>query len=907
MQLLRAVLASTIGASFQFGFSTGFVNNTETFIRQYFIATGAETTGDDRHFNVMWSLAVSGFAIGGFLGTLAFPALASRVGRKWAILSTTGFCYASCYMIAFPAGWWALILGRVLVGIGAGGACATVPMYVSEIAPLETRGTLGTVHQLMITIGIVTAQALSTSKLHLLGDDRLWHGILLVPCACTTILLLLLPGCEDSPVYLLQNKGAARAAKALWWFRGKSTAEDKIWAEIFAMRLELSHCGSETAGFREIARDRRLWGPVLVGVGVNLSMQLSGIDAMLYYSTRVLEDAGVPLEWAQVYTVLISSMNVLVTIPAMLLMDRAGRKVLQICGLGGMCLAYTVMTMSLLRGHHLVAVGAMFVLVVCYAFGPGCIAWFIVAELTPVHVRPFATTVGLGEIARDRRLWGPVLVGVGVNLSMQLSGIDAVLYYSTRVLEDAGVPLEWAQVYTVLISSMNVLVTIPAMLLMDRTGRKVLQICGLGGMCLAYTVMTLSLLRGHHLVAVGAMFVLVVCYAFGPGCIAWFIVAELTPVHVRPFATTVGLGANWLANFAVAFTFPHILAYMHSWTFSIFAVLTLLLTIFTVMCLPETHGRTAAEIAEYYAPVPSPGDAPAAAVEPCTPMKMPRPASMASLASTVDTPRGHGAERDASILGKSWSPIPSNKSSGGLAAPLLNKVAEYSTPPSENQPRMAMPWRCSSSRTLARLGMNHLAFPDLATVQIQKSTGDASPGSSSRSSHRSMCAHSPPPWAWVELAGELRRGLHFPAHPRVNALLDVQHLRSVDSAPYDLHRDVPAGDPRKEAAEIAEYYAPVPVPSLGDAAAAVEPCTPMKMPRPASMASMASTVDTPGGHGAGCQVRATGTERGAWILGKSWSPIHSSKSSGGLAAPLLNNVAEYSTPPSENQSPMAMP
>mmetsp|Transcript_78768 Transcript_78768/g.254479 ORF Transcript_78768/g.254479 Transcript_78768/m.254479 type:complete len:561 (+) Transcript_78768:112-1794(+) len=555
MQLLRAVLASTIGASFQFGFSTGFVNNTETFIRHYFIATGAETTGDDRHFNVMWSLAVSGFAIGGFLGTLAFPALASRVGRKWAILSTTGFCYASCYMIAFPAGWWALILGRVLVGIGAGGACATVPMYVSEIAPLETRGTLGTVHQLMITIGIVTAQALSTSKLHLLGDDRLWHGILLVPVACTTILLLLLPGCEDSPVYLLQNKGAARAAKALWWFRGKSTAEDKIWAEIFAMRLELTHCGSETAGFR--------------------------------------------------------------------------------------------------------------------------------------------------EIARDRRLWGPVLVGVGVNLSMQLSGIDAVLYYSTRVLEDAGVPLEWAQVYTVLISSMNVLVTIPAMLLMDRTGRKVLQICGLGGMCLAYTVMTLSLLRGHHLVAVGAMFVLVVCYAFGPGCIAWFIVAELTPVHVRPFATTVGLGANWLANFAVAFTFPHILASMHSWTFSIFAVLTLLLTLFTVICLPETHGRTAAEIAEYYSSsAPSPGDAPAATVEPCTPMKMPRPASMACFASTADTPDGHaagfqvrvpGMEQCAWILGKAWSPLFSSKSSGGLAAPLLFNEAEFSTPPLENQSRKAMP------------------------------------------------------------------------------------------------------------------------------------------------------------------------------------------------------------------------
>merc|ERR1719210_2652046 len=177
---------------------------------------------------------------------------------------------------------------------------------------------------------------------------------MLVPCACTALLDLMLPGCADSPMYLLQNHGERRAAEALAWFRAR-TADGQIWSELSAMQLELSLSSSETLTIGDVARDRRLWGPILVGCGVNLSMQLSGIDAVLYYSTKVLEDAGVALEWAQLYTVLISLLNLLVTIPAMMLMDKAGRKVIQSMGLGGMCLSYVAMTAALVSGRHILA------------------------------------------------------------------------------------------------------------------------------------------------------------------------------------------------------------------------------------------------------------------------------------------------------------------------------------------------------------------------------------------------------------------------------------------------------------------------------------------------------------------------------------------------------------------------
>lgn len=113
---------------------------------------------------------------------------------------------------------------------------------------------------------------------------------------------------------------------------------------------------------------------------------------------------------------------------------------------------------------------------------------------------PGATTTGptLVELLFTGRksMRAPVWIGVMVNLSMQLSGIDAVLYYSTNVFENAGIDLEWAQVCTTLVGLVNVVVTIPAMLFMDVAGRKTIQCCGLGGMCVSYCVMVYSMVGG---------------------------------------------------------------------------------------------------------------------------------------------------------------------------------------------------------------------------------------------------------------------------------------------------------------------------------------------------------------------------------------------------------------------------
>jgi SP family facilitated glucose transporter-like MFS transporter 1 len=244
-------------------------------------------------------------------------------------------------------------------------------------------------------MGIVIAQGVSTSKFDLLAGQETWQYMLLIPTFCCTILVLGLPACADSPSFLLSSRGEAAAEEALRWYR-TDASEEAIAAELQVMRDEAAMGGGKTASAQDILRDPLLWKPILVGMFVNLSMQMSGIDAVLFYSTMVFEKAGIGALDAQVWTTAVGFVNVLVTIPAMLFMDKAGRKLFQSVGLGGMCCSYVVITFAMVTGRHMLAVYSMVTIIIFFAFGPGCIGWFIVAELTPIHARSFGTSLGLG-------------------------------------------------------------------------------------------------------------------------------------------------------------------------------------------------------------------------------------------------------------------------------------------------------------------------------------------------------------------------------------------------------------------------------------------------------------------------------------------------------------------------------
>merc|ERR1712166_375520 len=110
----------------------------------------------------------------------------------------------------------------------------------------QLRGGLGTSSQLLITMGIVISQAVSTSKFDLLAGQETWQYMLFLPTACCTVLVLGLPGCADSPSFLLSSRGEAAAEEALRWYR-TDCSEEAIAAELQVMRDEAAIGGGKTS------------------------------------------------------------------------------------------------------------------------------------------------------------------------------------------------------------------------------------------------------------------------------------------------------------------------------------------------------------------------------------------------------------------------------------------------------------------------------------------------------------------------------------------------------------------------------------------------------------------------------------------------------------------------------------
>jgi sugar porter (SP) family MFS transporter len=164
---------------------------------------------------------------------------------------------------------------------------------------------------------------------------------------------------------------------------------------------------------------------------------------------------------------------------------------------------------------------------------------------------------GWGELIRDTSMRRPLVVGVGLQVAQQLSGINAVFYYSTSFF--ASLQLSNPLVGTLILGAVNVFGTAIAVVLMDKAGRKRLLLWGTSGMVAALVVVTLALLRllpMAPICALGGMVVYVCCFEIGLGPIPWLITAEMFPARTRASAVSIATAVNWICNFVVGILYP---------------------------------------------------------------------------------------------------------------------------------------------------------------------------------------------------------------------------------------------------------------------------------------------------------------------------------------------------------------
>lgn len=224
--------------------------------------------------------------------------------------------------------------------------------------------------------------------------------------------------------------------------------------------------------------------------------------------------------------------------------------------------------------------------------------------LAPVPAdAPKPSTKKLGEILRSGPMQFALVAGIGMALIQQVTGINAIMYYAPEIFRAAGfVSPRDAILDDLLLAVLLVIVTFVASRVVDRLGRRMLLLGGMGIMILALLVLGFSF---DHLgsspsmrwVILAGLMAYIMGFALGPGPCIWLVIAEIYPMQVRGAAMGAATLFSWLANFFVASTFPSLSASIgEANAFFLFAFITVLSWLFTWAMLPETGGRTLDEI-----------------------------------------------------------------------------------------------------------------------------------------------------------------------------------------------------------------------------------------------------------------------------------------------------------------------
>ncbi|XP_078277978.1 solute carrier family 2, facilitated glucose transporter member 11b [Rhinoraja longicauda] len=400
LTILMSVFSAGIGGTFQCGYNLSIIN-APTMAVQAFInetwTTRFGTTLDSGPINLLWSVIVSAFTIGGLLGTWFGGYMAITFGRKRTLLLVNVFTLAgSVFMGASkPAGLFELlIVGRFLVGLHAGASLCVQPMYQGEIAPKAWRGAICMGSSLFLTIGILVGQIVGLREL--LGSKQYWHILFSTVCIPALIQLLMLPWFPESPRFLYIDKGLeAKAIQSLKQLHGAnsylSEFED-IEKEWMVINLHPSK------GLLGLLKDRLNRWQLITVVVINIGLQLSGINMIYFYATYIFNDAGIAPANIPYVTMGTGACECISAFCCSLVIESLGRRVLIMGGYLLMALWCAVITITLTyqASSFLVPYMTMtflFAFILSFGLGPGGVTIAVTGELFTQMARPAAYMV----------------------------------------------------------------------------------------------------------------------------------------------------------------------------------------------------------------------------------------------------------------------------------------------------------------------------------------------------------------------------------------------------------------------------------------------------------------------------------------------------------------------------------
>ncbi|RKP26218.1 general substrate transporter, partial [Syncephalis pseudoplumigaleata] len=349
---------------------------------------------------LLTGFVVSSLTIGCFVGALLTSYLADRLGRKISCISGAAIFTLGALLQTVARQIEVLIAGRAIAGLSIGILSTVVPLYLSEVAPKEQRGRLVTAQQLTVTIGILISFLVNFGTSYLEGEQtfRIPFGIQMVFSVGMMGAMLFLP---YSPRWLIAHGRTKEAETALRRVRDNvgTAIQDEIDEIQDSIRIEKEVGDSGWKGLLA----NGMWRRVAIGVLLQMFQQLTGINVVMYYSNLILESAGFSsLAVKLLGTALTGLVNVLMTLPGMYFIDRAGRRPLLLSGASIMGVALTILAVLVavyeptgFSNHAIpyVCLVMMCLFVAGFAYSWGPIGWVIPSEIYPLRIRAKAVAL----------------------------------------------------------------------------------------------------------------------------------------------------------------------------------------------------------------------------------------------------------------------------------------------------------------------------------------------------------------------------------------------------------------------------------------------------------------------------------------------------------------------------------
>ena len=362
---------------FLFGFDTAVISGAEQSIQKYWNLSTLQQ-------GLTVSIALIGTIIGALLG--AIPS--DRLGRKKTLYLIAILYLASSLGTAFSGNWYNFLLFRLLGGFGVGASSVTAPIYISEISPAAKRGKLVGLFQFNVVFGIVISY-FSNYLIGLSGAHswRLMLGIQAIPSAIFFLLLRFVP---ESPRWLIMKRGKIEEAREIFKIINPDTA-DRIITEIQETDKEE----------KEVLRQDPLFSsryktPVMLAILFAVFNQLSGINAIIYYSPRIFEMTGLGTSSSLLSTAGLGVINFTFTLLAMNFIDKIGRRTLMLIGSVGLICTLAMVSYSFystsINGWAVPVF--LFIYIAFFAFSQGAVIWVFISEIFPNQVRAKGQTLG---------------------------------------------------------------------------------------------------------------------------------------------------------------------------------------------------------------------------------------------------------------------------------------------------------------------------------------------------------------------------------------------------------------------------------------------------------------------------------------------------------------------------------